>query len=97
MLRMIEPRVEASQPRESFDARGRVADRADRMLVVGELLNVASRTRHMSRETNSRRIIFTLMAEQARHTVVLRRAVSEPGIILSGVFDGRDLVVEAAG
>jgi hypothetical protein len=48
MLRVIKTDIETAQTGKPFQAGCRVANDADRMLIVGELLFMTTRTRQMS-------------------------------------------------
>ncbi|WP_157939347.1 hypothetical protein, partial [Escherichia coli] len=73
MPRVVESDVKTSQARKRFDARRRVANLADRMLIAGgKLLFVAARARKMSGHSRLRRIVFALVAEQTRQPLMLR-------------------------
>ena len=87
MLRMVEYGIEASQSRKWFNARGRVTDRADRMLVAfGELLLVAGGTRYMSRITDRGAVVVSDVADKTGHPLMLLCLVPESRIVLCGRF-----------
>ena len=77
MFTVIERRVETAQPGKILQTCCGVAYRANRILVIGELLHVAAAARQMAGKRDRRRIVVALVAKQTRHACVLRRAVLE--------------------
>ena len=83
---VAEARTEASQRREAFQGRrtgSGVAYRADRTVAVSELLLMTARARRMANGTlRGRGIVVAAVTQQARHSSVLRIAVSESRVVL---------------
>ena len=86
---VVEGRFETSQPRKSLQSRRRVTDRADRTLVVGELLDVAAAAWNVARKADGGGIVFSNVADQTRHAGMLRTAVLEFREVLSLICRGR--------
>ena len=77
MFRVIETRVKTPQSGKALEARRRVADRADRIRVVGKLLLMTARARNVSGKFRCRRIVGALVTNQTRQTAVRRVRVPE--------------------
>src|SRR5688572_23802675 len=86
MLRVIKTDIETAKAGKPFQTGCGVANGADRMLIVGELLFMTTRTRQMPGEFWSGRVILPFMAQKTRQTRMLRVFVLETTVVLSGLF-----------
>lgn len=91
---VLEPDVKTSETRKRFNARRRMADLADRMLISGgELLFVAARAGQMTGVARDGRIVVLLVAEQARKSLMLRLRVRKVFVTACLRFDFFDRFV----
>ena len=74
---VVELDAETPQRRERLHICRGVADRADGVLIVRELLHMARRARRVARHLRRRAVVRPHVAKQARHAPMLRTVVQE--------------------
>ena len=83
VLAVVEHHIETSQSRKRLDRCCSVADSAHRIGVVGKLLDVTPRTRHVARHLWPEQPRFAFVTEEARQASVHLVCMREFGKILS--------------
>lgn len=82
MLAVIKRHVKAAEGRERLDSGFGMTDRADRAFVVGKLLNMTASTRQMARKLGRCQTFLSFVADETRHSRMLRFGMLKSHILL---------------